>query len=143
MALDVGDRRIGIALSDEEARVAFPKDTLHRRNLDADLLEIASVAEREHVQEILVGMPLSLDGSEGPQAKKVTRFIKSLKERTALPITAWDERLTTVSAQRALLEGDVSRSRRRQVVDKMAAALLLQGYLDYRHHLEDSEPAGS
>lgn len=143
MALDVGDRRIGVAISDEDGRVAFPKDTLQRTGLQKDLERILAWAEREQVDEILVGMPLAMDGSEGPQAKKVTRFIKALRERTELSVTAWDERLTTVSAQRALLEADMSRSRRKAVVDKVAAALLLQGYLDYRQQMDAPETARS
>ncbi|MFQ5789628.1 MAG: Holliday junction resolvase RuvX [Acidobacteriota bacterium] len=132
MGLDVGERRIGIALSDELGMIASPWESLQRVSLQKDVARLTELASRERVTEILVGMPLSLDGSYGPQAKKVTRFIHALREDCGVEVTPWDERFTTVAAERALLEGDLSRSRRRRVVDKVAAALLLQGYLDYR-----------
>ncbi len=130
MGLDVGDKRIGIALSDEGFVIASPKETLERRGNRKDIAHLLDLAQREDVSEILVGMPLSLNGSEGPQAQKVGRFIEALKAETDIPVTTWDERLTTVSAERALLEGDVSRATRKKTIDRVAAALILQGYLD-------------
>lgn len=132
MGLDVGDKRIGIALSDEGAVIASPTETLERRGNRKDIADLLELARREDVCEILVGMPFSLDGSEGPRAKKVGRFIDALRAETDLPVTPWDERLTTVSAERALLEGDVSRAKRKKTIDRVAAALILQGYLDSR-----------
>jgi putative Holliday junction resolvase len=132
MGLDVGDKRIGIALSDEGAVIASPQETLERRGNRKDIAHLLDLAEREDVAEILVGMPFSLDGSEGPQAQKVGRFIEALKAETTIPVTTWDERLTTVVAERALIEGDMSRAKRKQTVDRVAAALILQGYLDSR-----------
>lgn len=132
MGLDVGDKRIGIALSDEAGLIASPRDTLHRNGLETDIDSLIELARNEDVGEILVGMPISMDGSEGPQAKKVARFIHALSEHSEIPVVPWDERLTTVAAERALLEGNVSRGKRRKVIDKVAAAYLLQGYLDYR-----------
>ena len=132
MGLDVGDKRIGVALSDESALIATPKETLTRQGNRKDIAHLLEVARREDVGEILVGMPLSLDGSEGPQAKKVGRFIEALREATNLTVTTWDERLTTVGAERALIESDMSRAKRKQTVDRVAAALILQGYLDSR-----------
>ena len=132
MALDVGDKRIGIALSDEEGLIASPRDTLHRSRLETDIENLIELARNEDVGEILVGMPISMDGSEGPQAKKVAQFIHALSEHSEIPVVPWDERLTTVAAERASLEGNVSRGKRRKVIDKVAAAYLLQGYLDYR-----------
>ena len=132
MGLDVGDKRIGIALSDEGAVIASPTETLERRGNRKDIAHLLDLAQRKDVSEILVGMPLSLDGSEGPQAQKVGRFIEALKAETDIHITTWDERLTTVAAERALLEGDVSRAKRKKTIDRVAAALILQGYLDSR-----------
>jgi len=132
MGLDVGDKRIGIALSDEGAIIASPRETLERRGNRKDIAHLLELAKREDVGEILVGMPFSLDGSIGPQAQKVERFVTALKGETAIPITLWDERLSTVSAERALIEGDVSRAKRRGSVDRVAAALILQSYLDAR-----------
>lgn len=130
MGLDVGDKRIGVALSDESAVIASPKETLERRGNRKDIAHLLALAAREDVHEILVGMPLSLDGSEGPQAQKVGRFIEALRAETEIPVTTWDERLSTVGAERALIEGDMSRAKRKQTVDRVAAALILQGYLD-------------
>ena len=132
MGLDVGDKRIGIALSDEGLVIASPKETLERRGNRKDIAHLLELAQREDVSEILVGMPLSLNGSEGPQAQKVGRFIEALRAQTDIPVTPWDERLTTVSAERALLEGDVSRAKRKKTIDRVAAALILQGYLDWK-----------
>lgn len=132
MGLDVGDKRIGVALSDEGALIASPRETLERRGNRKDIAHLLDLAKREEVGEVVVGMPLSLDGTEGPQAAKVGRFVDALRAETALPVTTWDERLTTVGAERALLEGDMSRAKRKQTVDRVAAALILQGYLDSR-----------
>lgn len=134
MGLDIGDRRIGIALSDEEGLIASPKDTLERDRLEKDINRLLDMAEVEGVDEILVGMPISLDGSHGWQAQKVMKFVHALDERASIPVVPWDERLTTVAAERVLLEGNVSRKRRRHLIDKVAAAFMLQSYLDYRTH---------
>lgn len=132
MGLDVGDKRIGIALSDEGAVIASPRETLERSGNRKDIRYMLELARREEVSEIVVGMPFSLDGSLGPQAHKVERFVEALKAETDIRITTWDERLTTVSAERALLEGNVSRAKRKKTIDRVAAALILQGYLDSR-----------
>jgi putative pre-16S rRNA nuclease len=131
MGLDVGDKRIGVALSDEGALIASPRETLERKGNKKDIAHLLDLARREEVSEILVGMPFSLDGSMGPQAEKVSRFVAALRSATEVPVTTWDERLSTVSAERALLEGDVSRAKRRGTVDRVAAALILQSYLDF------------
>lgn len=130
MGLDVGDKRIGIALSDEGAWIASPRETLERSGNRKDIRHMLDLARREDVSEIVVGMPFSLDGSRGPQALKVERFVEALQSETDIRVTTWDERLTTVSAERALLEGDVSRAKRKKTIDRVAAALILQGYLD-------------
>lgn len=139
MGLDIGDRRIGIALSDEEGRIASPKDTIERNGMDKDVDRLIAMAKDEGVGEILVGLPLSLDGSEGPQARKVMKFVHRLSERADIPVVPWDERLTTVAAERVLLEADLSRRRRRHLIDKVAAAFMLQSYLDYRNRKLSAE----
>ncbi|HEY7696979.1 MAG TPA: Holliday junction resolvase RuvX [Vicinamibacteria bacterium] len=130
MGLDVGDKRIGVALSDESALIASPRETLERRGNRKDIAHLLELARREEVSGILVGMPLMLDGSTGPQADKVSRFVEALRAATSIPITTWDERLSTVGAERAMIEADVSRAKRRGAVDRVAAALILQSYLD-------------
>lgn len=132
MGLDFGSKYIGIAVSDEAGLIASPRESLRRTNLEKDIGHLTSLAREEDVGEIVVGMPLSLDGNEGPQAKKVTEFINKLEQMSEMHVTPWDERFTTVAAQRALIEADMSRARRKKVVDKVAAAIMLQGYLDYR-----------
>jgi putative Holliday junction resolvase len=139
MGLDFGSKFIGIAVSDEAGMIASPRESLRRAGLEKDIKYLTELARGEEVGEILVGMPFSLDGSEGPQAKKVMEFSHTLQERSGIQVRPWDERLTTVAAQRALVEGNVSRARRKQVVDKVAAALMLQSYLDYRNLKQASE----
>ena len=143
MGLDVGDKRIGIAMSDAEGLIASPRDTLRRDALERDIDRLVELARSEEVGEFLVGMPISMDGSHGPQAKKVAKFIHVLTERSGMPVVPWDERLTTVAAERALLEGNVSRAKRRHVIDKVAAAYMLQSYLDYRSQKQAAERRGA
>ncbi len=132
LGLDVGDKRIGIALSDEGAVIASPRETLERKGTKKDVAYLLDLARREGVSEILVGMPFSLDGSAGPQAEKVARFVEALRASAPVPVTTWDERLSTVVAERAMIEADVSRAKRRGALDRVAAALILQSYLDSR-----------
>ncbi len=140
LGLDVGDKRIGVAISDESALIASPRETIERTGNRKDIARLLELARREEVAEILVGMPFKLDGSSGPQAEKVSRFIEALRAETDIPITTWDERLSTVGAERALLEADVSRVKRRGAVDRVAAALILQSYLDARRATEPGKP---
>ena len=132
LGLDVGDRTIGLALSDESATLASGLRTLRRSGLKQDLRELADLAREHEVGEVVVGLPRSLDGSEGPQARKVLAFVDALRKAVNVPVATWDERFTTVAAEQALIEGGVSRVRRKDLVDKVAAVLILQGYLDYR-----------
>jgi putative Holliday junction resolvase len=132
MGLDVGDKRIGIALSDESATIASPRETLERRGNRKDIAHLLDLARREAVTCILVGMPYSLDGSKGPQALKVSRFATALAAETQIPVSTWDERFTTVDAEMALREAKASSSERRAKIDRAAAAILLQSYLDAR-----------
>lgn len=143
MGLDFGSKYIGIAVSDEAGLIASPRESLRRTNLEKDIGHLTSLAREEDFGEIVVGMPLSLDGSEGPQAKKVMEFVTKLEQTSGMHVTRWDERFTTVAAQRALIEADVSRARRKKVVDKVAAAIMLQGYLDYRSLKQSSAESGA
>jgi len=131
MGLDVGQRRIGVALSDPSGRLAYSRGTLRRSKLPKDLDELAAIASEEGVSLVVVGLPRNLDGTLGPQAERVQRFGALLAERLSLPVVYWDERLTTVAAQRELREAGVPARARRESVDAVAAAMILQGYLDY------------
>lgn len=132
LGLDVGDRTIGVALSDESATLASGLPTIRRAGLKKDLRELADLARGRDVGTVVVGLPRSLDGSEGPQARKVRGFVDALKRAVTVPVVTWDERFSTVAAEHALVEGGVSRGRRKELVDKVAAVLILQNYLDYR-----------
>jgi putative Holliday junction resolvase len=132
LALDVGDRRIGVAVSDELGVTAQGVTTLHRRSRAADLAEIARLVEAWEAEAIVVGLPLTLDGTVGPRTQTVQGFIKRLESVVAVPILTWDERFSTVAAERVLIDADLSRAKRRQVVDKTAAVVILQHFLDAR-----------
>ncbi len=142
LGLDVGDRTIGVALSDESATLASGLRTIRRAGLKNDLRELAELARGREVGTVVVGLPRSLDGSEGPQARKVLAFVLALKAAVTVPVVTWDERFKTVAAEHALIEGGVSRARRKELVDKVAAVLILQNYLDYLKgaHGEAGEP---
>jgi putative Holliday junction resolvase len=143
LGLDVGDRTIGIALSDESATIATGIETYRRVGPKKDLKAMAELVRRHTVGEVVVGLPLRLDGSAGAQAQKVLAFVEALRPVVRVPVVPWDERFTTVAAQQALIEADVSRKGRRAVVDKVAAILILQNYLDYRKASRPVAPDGS
>jgi len=131
IGIDLGTKTIGLAISDVERRIASPLRTLPRRAFqkDADAL-IAIFAEFE-IAAVIIGLPLDLEGREGPRAQSTRAFARNLAARIDLPIAHWDERFSTAVVTRALIANDVSRARRAQVIDKMAAAYILQGALDY------------
>jgi putative holliday junction resolvase len=130
--LDVGSRTVGVAVSDALGITAQPVTTLRRSNLRADLAQLRRLAEEHEVGHAVVGLPLNMDGSEGPSAVEARKVGAAVASALNIPVEYWDERLTTVAASRMLVEADVSRARRRQVVDQVAAALILQGWLDAR-----------
>ena len=130
LALDVGDRRIGVAMS--EGLLAAPLTTIERRDEASDFQEILRLAREYGAEEIVVGMPLSLSGDAGPQATRVARFAESLAEKTSVPIVRVDERYSTVEAERLLRDSGVQPSREKARVDAAAAAVILQSYLDSR-----------
>jgi putative holliday junction resolvase len=133
LGLDVGDRAIGAALSDETGVLASGIATVRRVGPRKDLKAIAELVRRHEAGEVVVGLPRRLDGSLGLQAQKVLGFIDDLRPRVGVPVVPWDERFTSVVAERTLIEGGVSREQRRTLVDKVAAILILQSYLDYRN----------
>ena len=132
LAIDYGTVRIGVAVSDALGLTAQPVAVIKGKDQDAALKEIARLVENYQVTELLIGLPRNMNGSEGPMAVEARAFGQKLAERFKLPIVEWDERLSSQAAERVLLEADLSRSRRKQVVDKVAAAFILQGYLDSR-----------
>lgn len=130
MALDMGSKTIGVALSDELGLTAHAKQTIRRETLTTDLETIADLVGEFHVSKIVVGLPLTMSGDLGVEARKVLEFVEEMRRVLSIPITTWDERLSTVQAGRALLEADLSRKKRKRVIDKLAATLILQNYLD-------------
>lgn len=132
MGLDVGEKRIGIAISDPMGWTAQGHSVLQRSVLKTDIKKIGQICQEYEVETIVVGLPRNMDGSIGPKALEVQEFAQSLEKDLGINIAYWDERLTTKSAERVLLEADLSRRRRKQVIDKMAAVHILQAYLDYQ-----------
>jgi len=130
MGLDVGTKTVGVAVADELGFTAQPITVVRRSNLKADLAELIRLATERSVDRFVVGLPLNMDGSEGPRAQATRKFGDALAKASNLLILYQDERLTTVAAERSLLEADVSRQKRRQVIDQVAASLTLQGWLD-------------
>ncbi len=130
LALDVGDVRIGVAVSDPLEVIAQPLASVKRTSVNEDVESIKRLAEEHETGKIVVGVPKTLDDKVGIQAQKVLDFIESLRKALEIPIVLWDERLTTAEAERALIEADMSRRKRKKVIDKVAAVLILQGYLD-------------
>lgn len=137
LGLDYGRRRIGLAVSDEEAILARPLETLQRTHaLERDLRIIVQQADDLHAERIVVGLPLNMDGSKGEMAVEVEDFVRQLRDVSGLDVTVWDERLSSAEAERVLLEGDVKRRDRKRLRDKLAATLILQGYLDSLSYTE-------
>ncbi len=130
IGLDLGSKTIGVAVSDELGISAQPLKVIPRRGGMADMQALAGLAAEYGVELVVLGLPLNMDGSAGPAAEKVREFGSRLEQATALKVDFWDERLTTASAERVLMAADVSRAKRKQVIDKMAASLILQGYLE-------------
>ena len=130
LGLDVGTRTIGMALSDTTLLVATPFDTIRRSRFRADAARLAAEIARHKVGGIVVGLPLSLDGGEGPRTQGVRQFARNLLEQIDLPLAFWDERLSTAAVEREMIDADLTRKRRAEIIDKVAAAYILQGLLD-------------
>lgn len=136
LGLDVGTKTIGMALSDVTRSVATPFDTIRRSKFTADAKTIREVVEKNQVGALVIGFPLNLDGSEGPRAQSTRAFARNLAAHVTVPMVFWDERLSTAAVERHLIEADASRKRRAEVIDRMAAAYILQGALDRLRRLE-------
>lgn len=134
LGLDIGSKRIGVAVSDELGLTAQGLETLACTNPENDIRRILQLVVLWSVDEIVVGMPYNLNGTEGPQARKVRAFIERITDNVSVPVHEWDERLSTVAAERTLLEADMSRAKRRKVIDKLAAVIILQNFLDSHHN---------
>lgn len=130
LGLDLGTKTIGVAVSDVERRIASPLETIRRVKFAADARRLLEIATAQQAAALVLGLPLNMDGSEGPRAQATRAFARNLTPLTTAPILFWDERLSTAAVTRSLIEQDASRARRADVVDRMAAAYILQGALD-------------
>lgn len=130
MALDVGSRTVGIACSDALLMTAQGIETIRRTSLENDFNRLRELISEYEVHELVVGMPKNMNGTKGDRAEKTEEFVEKMKTVIDLPVTFWDERLSTVMAERQLIAADVSRKKRKGIIDKMAAVVILQGYLD-------------
>jgi putative Holliday junction resolvase len=130
LGIDLGTKTLGLAISDEGGTIAQPLETLRRVGPRKDVEAVARVVAARGVVRVVLGDPRNLDGSPGALTPEVTRFAEALRAAIGLPVELWDERLTTVAAERALLEANLRRRRRREVIDQVAASLILQGWLD-------------
>ena len=130
LAVDLGTRRIGVALSDPTGTVAGPLDTIPHRERRQDVAAVAALARAHGAERIVLGWPRNMDGTSGPAARRAEAFAEALRRVAGVPVALWDERLSTVAADRALRDADVKRERRRALRDQIAAALILQSYLD-------------
>lgn len=133
--LDLGTATIGIALSDLRRQVATPIEVIRREKFTIDAARLLALLQTRGAAGIVLGLPLNMDGSIGPRVQSTQAFARNLEKLTSLPICYWDERLSTVAAERALLEADTSRKRRKEVIDQVAAGLILQGALDRMAYL--------
>jgi putative Holliday junction resolvase len=133
LALDIGQKRTGVAVSDESRRLSFPRTHIEANGKKEWLRKILELIESEDPAELVVGLPLDHHGEASEDAKRIREYIALLRERLTLPVIEWDERFTTVQAERTLLEADLSRKKRKQVIDKIAATIILQSYLDSLH----------
>lgn len=133
--LDFGDKTIGVAISDRLRTVATPTDTIRRKKFTLDAEALLKLLTSREVSGIILGLPRNMDGTEGPRCQKTRAFARNLGQLTDLPITFWDERLSSVAADRAMLEADMSRAKRAAKIDQVAASVILQGALDRLRNL--------
>ncbi|TCP42168.1 Holliday junction resolvase RuvX [Rhodovulum marinum] len=138
VGLDFGEKTVGVAVSDAFRSVATPLETIRRKKFTQDAARVLEIAGGRSAAGLLLGLPRNMDGTEGPRCQSTRAFARNLSRLTDLPIGFWDERLSTVAAERALLEADASRKRRAEVIDHVAAGYILQGFLDRLRHLKDA-----
>jgi putative holliday junction resolvase len=130
IGLDLGTKTVGVAVSDPDRRVAAPVETITRKQFNRDAARVLELATERRAVGIVLGLPINMDGSEGPRAQSTRAFARNLARLTELPIALWDERLSTAAVERALIAADASRARRKAVIDAHAASYILQGALD-------------
>lgn len=130
MGLDLGTKTIGVAISDGLRMTASPVETIKRTKFTADAERLLALIAKHQVTGIVVGLPLNMDGSEGPRVQSTRAFVRNLKQKIDMPMVFWDERLSTMAVTRTMIEADLSRARQAEVVDKLAASYILQGALD-------------
>ncbi len=143
LGLDLGTKTIGLALSDVELTIASPLETIARVKFTKDVQAMLAIAAKYGVGGLVMGLPINMDGTEGPRAQSTRAFVRNLLPLTTMPVTFCDERMSTMAVTRTLLEADASRARRAELVDKMAAAYILQGALDRMRTNMTDEPYGS
>ena len=132
LGLDPGTRTIGVAVSDETGLTVAAVKTIRRTSLERDYEEVLALIEEYGAEEVVVGLPVNLDGTYGPRAKATLRFVEGLRKRTKAAVNTWDERFSTAAVTKAMIKADLSRRKRKKAVDSAAAAYILQGYLDFR-----------
>ncbi|CUH81449.1 Putative Holliday junction resolvase [Tritonibacter multivorans] len=137
VGLDFGEKTIGVALSDSLLSVATPQETIRRKKFGLDSARLLEICTAREVGGLVLGLPRNMDGSEGPRCQSTRAFARNLSRVTDLPIGFWDERLSTVAAERALLEADTSRAKRAELIDHVAASYILQGALDRLRHMRE------
>ena len=142
LGMDLGDKTIGLALSDVECRIATPMKTLPRRKFREDAVDLFALIDKFDIGALVMGLPLNMDGSSGPRVQATRTFARNIRNARAIPILFWDERLSTVAAERALLSVDMSRQKRAAVIDATAAAFILQGALDRFRDLRQKKASG-
>jgi putative Holliday junction resolvase len=140
IGLDLGSKTIGVAASDPDRRVAAPVETIARQRFNLDAGRILDLAAERRAAGLVLGLPINMDGSEGPRAQSTRAFARNLARLTELPIALWDERLSTAAVERALIAADASRAKRKKVIDQHAAAYILQGALDRLSRERPREP---
>ncbi|HMA59727.1 MAG TPA: Holliday junction resolvase RuvX [Halanaerobiales bacterium] len=139
LGIDYGSKYIGLAVSDRSNTIAHSKEVIKRTDLKKDLATIKDYISDYEIDEIVVGMPTSLNGTRGPRAEKTQQFINFLNNHLDIEVTVWDERFTTLIADQSMIDADISRRKRKKMVDKIAAALILQNYLDYLNQKDGEE----
>jgi putative holliday junction resolvase len=139
LGLDVGAKTIGVALSDTRLKVASPLDTIRRARLKEDVAALGAIVERQGVGGLVVGLPLRLDGKDGPRSQSVRQFARNFLAARDLPLAFWDERFSTLAVERDMIAADLTRKRRAAIVDRAAAAYILQGFLDWTNRETEKE----
>lgn len=136
LGIDLGEKRVGLSISDRTQSIASNYATLEKKKFSLFSLDLQAIIDKEMICGIVIGLPLNMDGSEGPKCQSTRHFAKNISTIVNLPITFWDERLTTVAAERSLLSADLSRKKRKRVVDSVAAVLILQNLLDRLKYIQ-------